>query len=345
MYGDGRIIPISRQRGRHSPLLRRPRRSWQGTAWLRRLSQLGFVGFILFVVVRHRIVGEGGPIVTPSAEAFCPFGGVETLYRFITSGGKTVPHTHLSNVVILLAVLATALVARGGFCGWICPFGTLQEWLRSLGRLILRERASVRQGRSYWGVRLPAGLTAALGRVDRVLVYARYGVLIWIIWATAQAGYMVFRDYDPYAALLSLGEELAIGGAIILGLTAVLSLVVARPWCRYLCPLGATISIASKLSPVAIARTSTSCTACNLCTVSCPLNINVSTAERITDARCIGCHVCLNGCPQHGKGALTWRLDWPWKDWYRDGAHVVAIARQAWQRRVRSDGDRAASAA
>ena len=309
------------------------RRVWRGSTWLRRLSQLGFLGFIVFVAVRHRVVGEGGPVVTPSPEAFCPFGGLETVQRLVTSGGSYLAHTHLSNFVLLLAVLASAIVARGVFCGWICPFGTLQEWLRTLGRRLLGERVSVRQGISYRGWRPPRRLVAAFGRVDRVLVYARYAVLAWILWATAGAGVLVFRDYDPYAALLSLGEEMAIGGAVLLGITAALSLVVERPWCRYACPLGAAVGIASKLSPMAISRVSASCSACSLCATTCPLNIAVDRLDRVTDARCIACGACINACPTHGGASLGWQLRWPWQDWAGDTRRVARWLR-VWTHRL-----------
>ena len=44
-------------------------------------------------------------MVTTSAEDYCPFGGIETIYTFISSGGTYVSHTHLSNLVILAGVL------------------------------------------------------------------------------------------------------------------------------------------------------------------------------------------------------------------------------------------------
>ena len=51
--------------------------------------------------------------MTASWEAYCPFGGFETLYKFIAPGGQTVSHTHLSNLVVLVA----ALVADCGEAG------------------------------------------------------------------------------------------------------------------------------------------------------------------------------------------------------------------------------------
>src|SRR5512142_785755 len=83
----------------------------------RRLSQIFFLVFIAFFAIQHVIIGEDSGIVTASAEAFCPFGGLETIYKYISTGGSYVAHTHLSNVVVLIAVLVTALFTRSAFCG------------------------------------------------------------------------------------------------------------------------------------------------------------------------------------------------------------------------------------
>lgn len=95
----------------------------------RRISQLFFAGFIVFIAIQHIVIGEDGPIVTASAETFCPFGGLETLYKYITSGGSYVSHTHLSNLVVLVAVLVT------------CASGFKHAWLlRSFRSLKVRCR-------------------------------------------------------------------------------------------------------------------------------------------------------------------------------------------------------------
>jgi polyferredoxin len=93
----------------------------------RRVMQFSFAAFILYVTVVHVLAGESSSNITASPEAYCPFGGLETFYKYITSGGTYVPHTHLSNLVLAAAVLITALLLRSGFCGWICPLGFIQD--------------------------------------------------------------------------------------------------------------------------------------------------------------------------------------------------------------------------
>ncbi|MBK9713337.1 MAG: 4Fe-4S binding protein [Kouleothrix sp.] len=290
---------------------RRPaglRRLWQIQS-LRLLVQLGFALLILYTLVIHTLVGEGSGVVTTSAEAYCPFGGIETLYTYLSSGGRLVSHTHLSNLVILAGVLLLAVAARGAFCGWICPLGAIQEWLfaasmwlqrriPSLGRAVkaLKARAGVRPIARF-DQRLAPTL---LARIDHWLRYGRYLVLAWAVGGAAIYGYMVFRDYDPWAALLTIGELELSGGLVVLGVVLVAALFVERPWCRYACPLGAAIGIASKVSPLRLRRAGPACAGCALCNRDCPVGIPVDTRSDITDASCIMCLRCVDTCPKHG---------------------------------------------
>ena len=138
---------------------------------VRHLIQIVFFGFIAYLVAQAALVAAGGTSTAPSAEAFCPFGGVETLYKFITTGGQTINHTHLSNVVVLIATLASALIFRSAFCGWICPFGTLQEGIMALSVRLQRHIPSLAQGDQGHGearhAARPARPLAALRQVHR----------------------------------------------------------------------------------------------------------------------------------------------------------------------------------
>ena len=135
---EAQIRSISNLRSSIKP---RPR-GWKSLLthhWFRRLTQSVFLIFILFVSIRHVVVGEGSGIITASAEAYCPFGGLETLYKYITGGGSFVSHTHLSNVVLLVAVLVTALLTRSAFCGWVCPLGFIQDLVNNFSAFITRK--------------------------------------------------------------------------------------------------------------------------------------------------------------------------------------------------------------
>ncbi|MBN9387462.1 MAG: 4Fe-4S binding protein [Chloroflexi bacterium] len=256
---------------------------------LRRSVQVGFATLIGYHVIGILVAGENSTITNP--EAYCPFGGLETFYTFVSSGGHFVPHTHLSNLVVLVAVLVLALVAKSAFCGWICPLGAIQDWLYKLGRLVFRAK-----------LKLP-GLPL---KVDRLARKFKYLVLGWLVFETARTGVMVFRDYDPYSALLNLGKEVALGGLIILGVTVALALFVERPWCSYACPLGAAIGLTGYLSLLKIRRDEATCLkGCTLCNKACPSGLEVKKFKTISSPDCVNCMSCVAGCPT---GALAVRL-------------------------------------
>ena len=76
----------------------------------RRLVQSVFAFFILYVTVVPVAAGESASNVTASPEAYCPFGGLETFYKYLASGGSFVSHTPLSNLMVAAAVFISALL-------------------------------------------------------------------------------------------------------------------------------------------------------------------------------------------------------------------------------------------
>jgi len=85
------------------------------------------------------------------------------------------------------------------------------------------------------------------------------------------------------------------------------SLVVERPWCRWLCPLGALQGLISRLSPWTIRRDSAACTLCRRCDRACPMGIPVSQLDAVRSERCNRCTACVEACPQQGALAYSGR--------------------------------------
>jgi polyferredoxin len=286
----------------------KPRRTGLAALWshhgFRRITQLGVLLFIAFIAVRHLLVGEGGAAITASWEAYCPMGGLESLYKFIASGGAFIQHTHLSNLVLLVAVLVTALVTRNGFCGWLCPFGFIQDMVSGFSAFVQKRVRPVRRA-----VKALKTRGAGLAVLDRYLRFLKYGVLAWAMIGAAVYGLMVFRSYDPWAALWSLLELSLTAGTIVLAVVLVASLFVERPWCRYACPLGAATGLMGALSPVYLKREVEACKACAVCTKACPMGLPVHTATTIKSPDCIGCLECIDECPR--EGALELKLGMP----------------------------------
>ena len=271
----------------------------------RRVVQLTFAAFILYITLVHVWAGEASTNLTASPEAFCPFGGLETFYKYITSAGTYVPHTHLSNLVVAAGVLILALLMRSAFCGWICPLGFIQDIIHGFSAWLQKRFVPLRKvlrtvsqrGQPVWTF------------LDKYLRFVKYGVLIWAVTGAAIYGVMVFKDYDPWSALINMAEWVFTPGLVVLGLTLVGSLFVERPWCRYACPLGAASGLLGKLSPVYLKRESDACTNCKICTKACPMGLDVHSATTITSLDCISCLECVGECPR--EGALEVKIGLP----------------------------------
>jgi ferredoxin len=260
--------------------------------------QVSVVAAVMWQVVGHVTRG------TASAEAWCPFGGFETLWTVVTTG-RTVPHTHTSSLVLAVAITVLALIGRGFFCGWLCPFGSLQEWIHRAARSVTDRVPALRR------LRRRATRSMAWRRVDRVLRWGRWLVLAWALIGAAVTGTMVIRQADPWAALLSVVEfELSLAFAVLL-VTFLLALVVERPFCRYACPLGAVQGLLGKVSPIAIQRDAATCAGCDLCNRACPVAIPVNALTRVADSACIGCLECVAACPSRPALNVTFALPIP----------------------------------
>lgn len=262
---------------------------------LRRVIQIGVLAFIVFIAAQHVIVGEDGAAATASAEAFCPFGGLETLFKYISTDGSFVSHTHLSNLVLFAAVMAVAFFFRSAFCGWICPLGFIQDLFSNLGKVLQKRVPGVR--------RMFASLKqrgARLAVLDRYLRYLKYLVLVWAVGGSAYFGFMVFRDVDPWSALLSVAEFSFTPGVVVLLVTLVASFFIERPWCRYACPLGAVSGLVGKFSPTYLKRDADTCISCKLCTKACPMGLKVDTTNTIKSVDCVSCLECVSVCPREG---------------------------------------------
>lgn len=288
--------------------LRRNHRSFRSSVItslsVRRLSQLGFLLFIITVAVQNQMAGEGSATVVPEPEAFCPFGGLETLYLYITSGGQLVKHTSLSNVVLAGAVLLTAFLARSAFCGWVCPFGFLQDLVSGLSTFLQKRVPGFRQ--AVRAIKIGGRWLAV---VDRPLRLLKYALLVWSVGAAATYGFMVFRDYDPWAALLDIAQPTLTFGMIVLLVTLVASFFVDRPWCRYACPLGAISGLFGWMSPVHLKREESACKECGLCSRMCPVGLDIHTLAAVNHPDCMGCLECVAACPL--KGALELKVGVP----------------------------------
>jgi polyferredoxin len=277
---------------------RRDRRNW--TLLFRRTVQVTFVVFIIVASVRHNLLEESG--VTASTDALCPLGGLETLGSILLTGNFT-PKTHPSNIVLGIGLLIGAILSGAAFCGWICPFGSLQD-----GLTWLRKKLHVRE------VYIPT-------TIDRWLRFGRFIVLGVILFETIHLVKLWFSAYDPYRTVFSLGWLFEFNLAeqwpayLIVFLVLFASFFIPRAWCKYACPLGGVLSLVSNVSILRIRRDPDSCKNCSICNVPCPVGIAVSKAKPRVSTNCIGCLECVEACPRHD--TLEVKLSPAWMDGIR----------------------------
>jgi polyferredoxin len=256
------------------------------TIWIRKIVQWFFFLFIALIAVNHTLAESGSaiPILSSaSLHAVCPFGGVETLYTLAASG-LVVKKIHASALVLAGLSLLLAIFFGPVFCGWICPLGTVQEWVGKLGRKLFRRR---------YNHFVPA-------KLDDLLRYARYGILVWVLYVTATSGTLIFEAYDPYFALFNFwSSEVAPTALLILAATLVLSVFVERPWCKYACPYGAVLGLTNLFRVFSIKRAASTCKADGACSIMCPMNIPVDNKSVVRDHQCISCLECTSEaiCP------------------------------------------------
>jgi polyferredoxin len=261
---------------------------------LRKISQIIFFCIVLLLAVGNWLRELGlvlSLIPEASLHAVCPFGGVVTVYEFITSG-TFIQKIHSSSFILMGLGFVVALLFGSIFCGYICPFGTFQEWLGKLGRRLFPKRFN----------------RIVPKKLDNVLRYLRYALLVIVIYQTAQTAQLIFQNIDPYYALFNFFTgEVAVTAYIVLGVVALLSLIVERPWCKYLCPYGALLGLFNPIRIFKLRRNTDSCISCRKCDNACPMNIEVSKRETISSPQCISCHRCTSAsaCPVENTVTLS----------------------------------------
>ncbi|MDD4160468.1 MAG: 4Fe-4S binding protein [Synergistaceae bacterium] len=254
----------------------------KNTQYLRYVILSFFLFFLTWMGYRHQLLG-GGPTGSPTVDAMCPFGGLESIYSWLKNG-YWLRRIALSSFILFIgAVLATLLTGRV-FCGWICPLGAVNEFVSAGSRKL-----------GIKNIQLPY-------LIDKYLRYLKYAILLLVLYTTWKFGTLTFRDYDPWAAWMHLSagwSEFGYGTAVLFT-TLFLGLFIQRFWCRYLCPLGAALALISKFSLVKVYRDKSPCINCGKCSMVCPVGLTPDKDIVQRDGECIACGKCYSACPVDG---------------------------------------------
>ena len=290
--------------------------------------QWGILALLLYMLLRPFLDKN----YAADFEAFCPFGGMQSLASYFSSHSLACSMTTVQIFLGIALLLAVVLFSKL-FCSYICPIGTFTEWLGQMGR------------------KAKMNITLS-GNTDRILRLLKYVLLFITFYFTVTASELFCRKFDPfYATFTGFSSDVNLWYALpALILTIAGSFFIRQFWCKYLCPLGAVTNIAVYALPAVsitllwvlltnvagliipwpwllgtlclmgfifeattlkffifpslrITRHDDLCTHCRICDKKCPMSIPISTIETVDHIDCHLCVDCVVKCPE--KGALT----------------------------------------
>jgi polyferredoxin len=216
-----------------------------------------------------------------SFEAYCPFGGMESLWGLFTAGEFSCALGPL-NLSLLISLIVLVALSKKSFCGWACPIGFLGELLGRLGGKIWKKRPRIS------------------AKMNFRLKLIRYAVLVVALYFTYKTGELILRGYDPFYIIFS-GFGHGSAGVISVIVTVAIAIgafIIPMMFCRYLCPLGAVFDPFSRIGLIKVTRDESSCTSCGNCDDACPHDIPVMTLEKIRHRDCTNCLECVDACPE-----------------------------------------------
>lgn len=241
--------------------------------------------------------GQAFEVSRPAGvEGWLPIEGLMQLKYFLVTG--KVPHVHAAGFFLFTSFLVISFVFRKAFCSWICPVGTVSEYLWKVGRSIF--------GRNF---QLPRWADIPL-RSLKYLVLSFFAYAVLGMSATSIAEFL----NSPYALIVDvrmLNFFRYLGGTavwVVLGLV-IASIFVQNFWCRYLCPYGGFLGLVSLLSPMRITRNASTCIDCAKCAKACPSALPVDKLLQIRSAECTGCLECVAVCPAKDTLTMSVSLD------------------------------------
>ena len=240
------------------------------TRWSRVVGLLIILGLamnaFLFKGVAARWVALGGTLVY--------LGWVDGGFlsvSHITSGIAGGPGVYLGDLAMLLLIvftIVTTLLWGRVFCGFLCPFGALQDFMER----VIPKRFQRKMPR----------------RIHERAIYIKYGILaVIVVLALVRSDISIYGFFEPFGTVFFLSSSVlmwSIAGSILLA-----SAVIPRFYCRYACPLGAALGVASFISIFRIPRVK-QCDVCKVCEQSCPTG--AISGPDVDFKECVRCNIC-----------------------------------------------------
>ncbi len=221
----------------------------------------------------------------PGALGSCPIGSLQAVLGS--------PKFQMSFYVVGFFLFTGAILGRV-VCGFLCPFGLVQDLLYKIPFFAKRKNMPGHKG-LVW---IKYVVLALMVVILPVFAVNAYGISDpWFCKYLCPSG-TLFGGIPLIAA--NSGLQQALGGLFVWKMSVLLvilvwSLWVYRPFCKYLCPLGA---IYGWFNPIALSRfqmDKEACIDCKKCKAVCPMDIPVY--DKPNSAECIKCGKCLQACP------------------------------------------------
>lgn len=228
----------------------------------------------------------------PGAVGACPIGSMQALF----DGRKRKFSFYVVGYLALIGLLVGRFI-----CGWMCLFGLIQELL----------------------YKIPTPKLKISGKADKVLRFIKYVMLLVFVFGLpffyrgdVNVGLPFFCKFICPVGTLEGGIPLvllnkgmrAAAGALfgwkffLLILCILTSIFIYRPFCKYICPLGAFYSLFQKVSILRLSLDKDRCVSCGACARQCKMGVNPASIPNSTE--CIRCGECVKVCP---KNALSWK--------------------------------------
>jgi len=235
----------------------------------RRLHQWVRTGFLVFTLVwLGWIAGGQLSIVHIINYVKGPFDGADLGFYLAEP---------LIVVISIYVLFSLFLIGRGVFCGWLCPFGALQELTSRIGRLL----------------RLPVWNPSE--KVQRWMWLPKYGFAALIVFTAfavpeALAG---VEEVEPFKTAITSTFTRPLPYVIYAVLLLVMGLFTERFFCRFLCPLGGVLALGDRLHLFTFLKRRPQCGTggCHLCERSCPVKA-IERSGKIVMAECFQCLDC-----------------------------------------------------
>ena len=186
----------------------------------------------------------------------------------------------INSKITLIIILILTLLSGVFYCGWICPFGFVQDVFSHIGTAFGIKKRKMSKS------------------MHKILKYSRYIILGFLILSGSDLIFSILT-FDPrinFTTVIS-GTFISITGSVVIILFILVSIFFERPFCNYFCVQGAKYGILSILRPITIKRNEKICIGCKRCDLVCPMNIKVSNIKNLRDPQCINCFQCISSCP------------------------------------------------